>query len=80
MVIKTVIEGIEKRSQLDSIMEIDIDMIQGYYLFRSLSVKDFKKYLDDYEKTNNYKLWEYSKDRAFKNNIRFFDYEDPNVE
>ncbi len=47
--VKTVVEGIETKVQLDLILNVDIDMIQGFYFSKPLPKEEFEKYLKEFK-------------------------------
>jgi len=48
--IRTIVEGVESKKQVDFIVNLKCDMIQGYYYSKPLKVEEFSsKYLDKYK-------------------------------
>lgn len=44
--IKTVVEGVETKEQLEFVKKIGCDVIQGYYYSKPLNKVDFEKFFD----------------------------------
>lgn len=47
--LKTIAEGVEQKSELQSLMDMGCDEIQGYYYSKPLSVSDFEKYISEHD-------------------------------
>ncbi len=45
--VKTIVEGIETKEQVDFINRIHADIIQGYYFSKPLTKEDFEKYFEE---------------------------------
>ena len=50
MGVKTIVEGIEKKEQVEFIQKLECDMIQGYYYSKPIPKKDFEEYVKEYRK------------------------------
>ena len=49
--VKTIVEGVETKEQVDFICKLECDMIQGYYYSKPISHIEFeKKYLKEHKK------------------------------
>jgi diguanylate cyclase (GGDEF)-like protein len=46
MHLSVVAEGVETREQLDRLLEVDCDYVQGYYFARPMSAEEFEKFLE----------------------------------
>lgn len=46
--LKTIAEGVEQENELQSLMDMGCDEIQGYYYSKPLSISDFEKYISEY--------------------------------
>lgn len=44
--VKTIVEGIETRNQVEFIQKLKCDMIQGYYYSKPISKNDFEEYME----------------------------------
>lgn len=47
--VKTIVEGVETKEQVDFIRAINCDIIQGYYYSKPLSKEDFEKYFNEHK-------------------------------
>ena len=46
MGVKTIVEGVETKEQVEFICKLECDMIQGYYYSKPITLEEFeKKYL-----------------------------------
>lgn len=47
--VKTIVEGVETKEQVDFIRKINCDLIQGYYYSKPLSKENFEKYFNEHK-------------------------------
>ena len=64
--VKTVVEGIETKNQLDLILNVGINMIQGFYFSKPLPKEDFECYLKESKNTLNQSNYKAVDDNIFE--------------
>ena len=48
LAMKTIVEGVETKEQVDFVRKLECDVIQGYYYSKPISKEDFEKYFNEH--------------------------------